>query len=289
MHRTRAPLTPPTSTDAICDATIRRYRWHDPVIGRFTSFDSFEAPPDDPMALHKYNYANGDPVNNIDPSGNFSLAQALAVTGITAVGMSILLPGIRGAWNQAYSTTAQGQTQNIFTATFLGNATLSDWKRVLQGYRDGAGAGAVNVLDTLTFRQIDEVRDYRNQLWQAEGLDQSWVGTTANGFAWAGTGALYSAALVYAATASGAQTMSISVRYTGQSPKFLHFEYGANGAWRQALGERGAMWTITGAGEGLQITGIPVLSAAAVLRDPTTAYNCVTAVMRAVFRGWGGW
>jgi hypothetical protein len=255
----------------------------------FREVDTYEGVVSDPVSLHKYMYANANPVMYTDPTGMWSLAGTLAVTGISALGISILLPSIRGAWNQAYHVTAAGQTQNIFTATFMGQSTLGDWKRVLSGLGNGAGAGAINALDTLTFRQITPLNDYRNQLWQAEGLDQSWVGTTANGFAWAGTGALYSAALVYAATASGAQTMSVSVRYTGQAPKYLHFEYGANGVWRQALGERGAMWIIGGSGQGIQLTGIPVLSAAAVLRDPTTAYNCMTAVMRAAFRGWGGW
>lgn len=255
----------------------------------FPIVDTWEGQATEPISLHKYLYANANPVTYTDPTGNWSLAGTLAVAGITALGISILLPSIRGAWNQAYHVAANGQTQNIFTATFMGQATLADWKRVLSGFGSGAGAGAINVLDTLSFRLIDPLHEYRDQLWRAEGLDQSWVGTTSNGFAWAGTGLLYSAALVWTLNAAGVPQMSVSVRYTGQAPKFIHFEYGVNGAWQQAMGRGG--WIITGSGEGLQITGIPVLFPGAVLAGDrvASAYNCATAVMRAIFRGWGGW
>ncbi|MCC6424881.1 MAG: hypothetical protein IT447_15520 [Phycisphaerales bacterium] len=147
------------------------------------------------------------------------------------------------------------------------------------------------MLDTLSFRQIDALHEYRDQLWKSEGLDQSWIGTTANGFAWAGTGLLYSAALVYAWGAAGKPTMDVAIRYTGQAPKYVHFEYGANGVWQQAVGERGAMWIIRGAGEGLRITGIPVLSSESAMATgaAATAYNCFTVVARALFKGWGDW
>lgn len=102
MHRTHAPLTPPTSTDAICDATIRRYRWHDPVIGRFTSFDSFEGPPSDPPQLHKYNYGSGDPVNNTDPTGMFTMTERVAVG---AIALSVLSAGMR-AFNGLIRSTS---------------------------------------------------------------------------------------------------------------------------------------------------------------------------------------
>ena len=52
----------------------------------------------DPVSLHKYLYANVDPVNNIDPTGNFSLSSVSAATNIqsilstfqTEVGFSLL-------------------------------------------------------------------------------------------------------------------------------------------------------------------------------------------------------
>jgi RHS repeat-associated protein len=53
-----------------------RARYYNPITGRFMSRDPKEPQivdangnPVDPKALHKYLYANGDPVNHIDPKG----------------------------------------------------------------------------------------------------------------------------------------------------------------------------------------------------------------------------
>ena len=46
-----------------------RARYYDPNIGRFATMDSFRGFSQDPVSLHKYLYANADPVNLVDPSG----------------------------------------------------------------------------------------------------------------------------------------------------------------------------------------------------------------------------
>ncbi len=52
-----------------------RARWYDPSSGRFTSQDSWLGNNSDPISLHKYLYANADPVNNFDPSGYMTLGE----------------------------------------------------------------------------------------------------------------------------------------------------------------------------------------------------------------------
>ena len=56
------------------DIALLSHRFNDPKIGRFISFDAFEASADAPESLHKYNYADADPVNKVDPTGNFAIA-----------------------------------------------------------------------------------------------------------------------------------------------------------------------------------------------------------------------
>ena len=51
----------------------------DTTTGRFTSMDSYLGSVDDPVSLHKYLYANANPVNYIDPTGYFSLAELMEV------------------------------------------------------------------------------------------------------------------------------------------------------------------------------------------------------------------
>ncbi|MEQ1903298.1 MAG: RHS repeat-associated core domain-containing protein [Pirellulaceae bacterium] len=61
-----------------------RARYYDPGTGRFGSLDPFSGRKSDPQSLHKYLYTHGDPVNGIDPNGEFvSLAMgALGVLGL---------------------------------------------------------------------------------------------------------------------------------------------------------------------------------------------------------------
>ncbi len=60
----------------------RRPRFYDPTIGRFTSLDTFAGLTNDPQSLHKYTYCHNDPVNHIDPSGQFSIGGLAMATGI---------------------------------------------------------------------------------------------------------------------------------------------------------------------------------------------------------------
>ena len=53
---------------------LLRARHMSPATGRFFTQDTFEGVAHDPTSLHKYLYANANPVNRIDPSGNFGFS-----------------------------------------------------------------------------------------------------------------------------------------------------------------------------------------------------------------------
>ncbi len=62
-----------------------RARYMNPEIGRFLTADLFQGLMHEPVTLHKYLYANVNPINNVDPSGEFSLASfsvAIAISGV---------------------------------------------------------------------------------------------------------------------------------------------------------------------------------------------------------------
>lgn len=73
------------------DGTLGQYylrqRYYDPQNGRFTRRDTYEGGLGEPVSLHKYLYANGNPVNAIDPSGLFALVMmdAFALIAIIAI------------------------------------------------------------------------------------------------------------------------------------------------------------------------------------------------------------
>jgi len=51
-----------------------RARYYDVENGRFNAFDDWEGKLRNPTTLNKYLYGNSNPVSNIDPSGNLSVA-----------------------------------------------------------------------------------------------------------------------------------------------------------------------------------------------------------------------
>ena len=61
-----------------------RARFYDASLGRFHTLDEYEGRTGEPLSLHKYLYAHGNPVTGWDPSGRMSLAQV-------SVGVAIYL------------------------------------------------------------------------------------------------------------------------------------------------------------------------------------------------------
>jgi len=70
--------------DSNLDNYYLRARYYDQSVGRFTSMDTWMGDNRKPVTLHKYLYGDVDPVNNIDPSGNFSIGQAMAAVNVAS-------------------------------------------------------------------------------------------------------------------------------------------------------------------------------------------------------------
>tara|TARA_R110002110_G_scaffold43803_1_gene135614 strand:- start:9555 stop:18386 length:8832 start_codon:yes stop_codon:yes gene_type:complete len=72
-----------------------RARFYDPETGRFISRDPFAGTPYDPVSLHRYLYANANPIMNTDPTGELTLTD-MAVAGAIATGISLIVSGFNG-------------------------------------------------------------------------------------------------------------------------------------------------------------------------------------------------
>lgn len=57
--------------DASLDSYYLRARYYAPATGRFNRLDPYAGNSYDPQSLHKYLYCNGNPINGVDPTGNF--------------------------------------------------------------------------------------------------------------------------------------------------------------------------------------------------------------------------
>jgi RHS repeat-associated protein len=68
--------------DPVLQDYYNRARYYDPATGRFTKRDDFEGQLPNPTTLHKYFYANENPINFIDPSGLTSMSEISAANSI---------------------------------------------------------------------------------------------------------------------------------------------------------------------------------------------------------------
>lgn len=107
------PAAPPPACDGV---------YLNPTTGRFWSMDSFEGHASDPLSLHKYLYAHGNPVNGIDPSGHegvFGLSVGNAIRASIAGGV---LGGISAGFTYAKTRSAEAAFQaglNTYGAVFF--------------------------------------------------------------------------------------------------------------------------------------------------------------------------
>ncbi|MDQ3813272.1 MAG: RHS repeat-associated core domain-containing protein, partial [Armatimonadota bacterium] len=67
--------------DAASGLYYLRARYYDQGLGRFISHDPVLGSEQDPISLHRYLYANIDPVNSVDPSGEQTLGEVNSVMG----------------------------------------------------------------------------------------------------------------------------------------------------------------------------------------------------------------
>jgi RHS repeat-associated protein len=77
-----------------------RARYYNPTIGTFNRLDPFFGNLTDPLSLHNYLYVHSDPVNNYDPSGEFSVGGTISsvaiCTGIASLGINVFA-GVKNA------------------------------------------------------------------------------------------------------------------------------------------------------------------------------------------------
>ena len=112
--------------DAASGTYYLRARYYDQNGGRFISQDPFEGNEADPVSLHRYLYANVDPVNNSDPTGEETLCSLSVSLGI----------------NTSLTATTFAAASRIYSVT----TTLAD---AFSLYEDYEATGAVDTGDVV--------------------------------------------------------------------------------------------------------------------------------------------
>jgi large repetitive protein len=107
-----------------------RARYYDSATGRFTRKDTFEGFQEIPISLHKYLYANGNPVNGTDPSGLFNLAEASATVAESSSLSAIAVPAAIRSSTLAAETFPAAVSSQVPTIANIARAPISIGGRI---------------------------------------------------------------------------------------------------------------------------------------------------------------
>jgi len=141
------------------DSTATQYylraRWYSPATGRFNKMDPFAGNNLDPQSLHKYLYTHANPINGIDPSGEFSLAGTLSAISIGITVISLTAPalnyyvagGLLGA-----TMDTEGPSDAFVVALSLGS--------IIGGGKLGTGVGFEGSYELLYIKSQNKWYDY---------------------------------------------------------------------------------------------------------------------------------
>ena len=128
--------------DAETGQYYMRARQYDPSIGRFTTRDPVTGNFKDPMSLHPYLYCMNDPINHLDPTGEFfgGYLDILWTNSIVTKmrGMTVA----SGAWVMSYA-------QRLYYAAYTRVIDLYLWAtQNVSGYKPGCFTGNTKIYST---------------------------------------------------------------------------------------------------------------------------------------------
>lgn len=118
-------------TDAATGQQYLRARYYDPATGRFNRLDPFAGISADPLSLHTYLYVQADPIQGVDPSGEFFSAVGVGAANSIASFLGGLQADVGfSAFNAVEGALAGKSVEQTllrsiaFTATSVGGGLL---------------------------------------------------------------------------------------------------------------------------------------------------------------------
>jgi RHS repeat-associated protein len=102
-----------------------RAREYSPSIGRLTTRDTWAGSPMSPLTLNKYGYANADPVNRIDPTGNQGVLEFSVAINLDAILIGMLLAITALILVSIYISLYQSHMISTITLPSLGTTLTS--------------------------------------------------------------------------------------------------------------------------------------------------------------------
>ena len=117
-----------------------RARWYDQNDGRFNRLDPFFGFKHSPMSLNKYLYVNGDPVNNLDPSGKVTLTELTSNIGTIMVQFLRVAKTLSNAFDTINTALTWVNTASSIARILNNPADLQAWNDLRPDFLDHANS-----------------------------------------------------------------------------------------------------------------------------------------------------
>ena len=121
-----------------------RARYMNPTTGSFTQMNTYGGSLSDPMSLHKYLFANANPVRYRDPSGNSATLEETAATIMIISVIDGAISGTIGAVINSLENITHGG--KFGSADYVNAACEGFWSGFLVGFTLGFLGQVLNVL-----------------------------------------------------------------------------------------------------------------------------------------------
>ncbi len=103
--------------DQRTDLYYLRARWMDPRTGRFLSMDPRQGETRAPLTLHRYLYAGAQPVNNVDPSGEFFISLNIGLMILPQLSLFFSTSGLAEFFVRYYPPLPEAKAKALRQAT----------------------------------------------------------------------------------------------------------------------------------------------------------------------------
>jgi RHS repeat-associated protein len=143
--------------DADLGLYYNRARYLNAGSGRFWNADTYEGYDADPVSLHRYLYANADPVAFTDPSGYMSLGEVTAAQNVDANMNRMAVPRAVNTMNRFRQSWCRITEKTIWQAHHLIGLSFG-------GAGSRATARAADLLKGITVKMSEELHQYYHQL-----------------------------------------------------------------------------------------------------------------------------
>ncbi|HEX7183230.1 MAG TPA: RHS repeat-associated core domain-containing protein [Thermoanaerobaculia bacterium] len=121
-----------------------RARYYDPATGRFTTSDPFLGDPFAPVSLHRYLYANANPIAFHDPTGLFSMPSMMISTAIMGTLQTLAIGMLKGALLGVAINVVVTLIENYLSGrNLLSGLAHSAWSGAIFGALAGTGVLAL--------------------------------------------------------------------------------------------------------------------------------------------------